>query len=75
MSQFQVIDLRTTVIDAEAVVVEAHFPEHAAEIALGPHLVRSGARRDLQARVYYKQANRALRMVRVYSKIADRVPS
>lgn len=71
MSEFRVIDLRSEVINPEPLVVVAHSPEHAAEVALGLHLVRSGSHRNLCARVYFQHAGTKLSLVRLYKTNAD----
>lgn len=73
MSQYRVIDLFKNVIDPKAMIVDAPSPEKAAERALGVSLTRSGARRDLRARVYYQKPGQPMNMVRLYGRVADRV--
>lgn len=70
MPEYRVIDLQTETIDPEPRIVQAPSPEKAAEIALGVKLVRSGARRELRARVYWDQADGIKNMVRLYSIVA-----
>lgn len=72
MNQFRVIDLQTEAIDPNEIVVHAASPEDAARRALGADLVRSGAKRDLRARVYFTHPGAALSMVRLYARITDR---
>ncbi|WEK05799.1 MAG: hypothetical protein P0Y65_05955 [Candidatus Devosia phytovorans] len=71
MTQYQVIDLRSAIIDPEPVKVEAGSPEKAAEKVLGIHLVRSGARKDLVARVYWQKTNEPKNMVRLYAQVVE----
>ena len=54
---FRVVDLR------------ARSPEEAAREALGIELVRSGAKRDIAAKVYWQPVGQPLTMVRLYSKV------
>lgn len=70
--EYRVIDLQTETIDPESITVQAHSPEKAAELALGLELVRSGAKKDLRARVYCQLPGQPLSMVRLYTKVADR---
>lgn len=72
MIKFRVIDLQGGTIDPEPKIVAAQSPERAAEQALGVSLVRSGARQDLRARVYYQHPDQPMNMVRLYTKVADR---
>jgi len=71
-TEYRVVDLETGGIDPEPKTVRASSPEKAAEMALGLELVRSGAKRDLRARVYCQEAGQPLTMVRLYTKVADR---
>lgn len=71
MIKYQVIDLRGDLIAAETTTVEASSPEKAAEAVLGIHLVRSGARKDLKARVYWQAPGQPKNMVRLYSQVAE----
>lgn len=71
MTEYRVIDLRGEVIAPEAVTVEASSPEKAAETVLGIHLVRSGARKDLKARVYWQNQGQPKNMVRLYSQVGE----
>ncbi|WP_158409498.1 hypothetical protein [Devosia psychrophila] len=50
----------------------ASSPEAAARKALGIDLVRSGAKRDLRAKVYFQHPGQSLSMVRLYAKVAER---
>lgn len=47
--------------------MDALSPEDAAEQALGLKVARSGARRNLAARVYWQMPNSPLCMVRLYT--------
>ena len=71
-TEYRVIDLQTETNDPEPKTVKASSPEKAALVALGLTLVRSGAKRDLRARVYCQQPGQPLSMVRLYTKVADR---
>jgi hypothetical protein len=70
---YRVVDLRKAVADDFDVIVEGvRSPEDAARQVLGIDVVRSGARRDLVARVYWQTMGQPLNMVRLYSKAIDR---
>lgn len=70
MPTYKIVDLRHGLIDADAKIVEGvSTPEIAAETALGLHLVRSGAQKDLVARVYWQTPGSPTNMVRLYSKV------
>jgi hypothetical protein len=70
---FRVVDLRTEVApDFDVIIEGVRSPEDAARQALGIDVVRSGARRDLVARVYWQTMGQPLNMVRLYSKAIDR---
>jgi hypothetical protein len=74
MTNYRVVDCRTTVVDpSEIVISHAASPEDAAFQALGEALVRSGRRSDLRARVYFQHPNQPMSMVRLYAKAVDRV--
>ena len=72
MSQsYRVVDLRPegeTI--GEAMVEGVKSPEAAARQALGLELVRSGAKKDLVAQVYWQLAEGSTNMVRLYSRVA-----
>lgn len=74
MTEYQVIDLRSAIIDPEPIMIEAASPEKAAEKALGIHLVRSGALKDLVARVYWQKTNEPKNMIRLYQQVGDPRP-
>lgn len=68
---YRVIDLRPEAQGADAIVVDsARSPESAAREALGLDLVRSGAKKDLVAQVYWQLGPDAKNMVRLYSRVA-----
>lgn len=71
MREFQVIDLRSNLINSETIKVRAATPELAAQEALGLHLVRSGAKKDLVARVYWQNPNEPKNMVRLYKQVEE----
>lgn len=73
MSEFRVIDLQTEIICPDLKIVVARSPEHAALVALGLQLVRSGSKNNLRARVYYQHPGHPVNMVRLYSKVAGRL--
>nr|WP_314257312.1 hypothetical protein [uncultured Devosia sp.] len=67
---FRIIDLRSTVIDAVERTVEANSPEAAVDHAMGLDTVRSGARKDLVARVYWQLSpSEPTNMVRLYRRL------
>lgn len=67
---FRVVDLRADASAAMDIVIEgARSPEEAAREALGIELVRSGAKRDIAAKVYWQPVGQPLTMVRLYSKV------
>lgn len=67
----RVVDLRTGAeAGAETIVEGAKSPEAAAKQALGLDLVRSGARKDLVAQVYWQLTPDSTNMVRLYSRVA-----
>lgn len=68
---YRVIDLRTDASNLGEIVVEGvKSPEAAARQALGLEVVRSGARKDLIAQVYWQLGVEATNMVRLYSRAA-----
>lgn len=69
MTEFRVIDLRTELIAPEQ-KVQASSPEEAARMALGIDVHRSGAKKDLVARVYWQTLSAPPNMVRLYTKSA-----
>lgn len=67
---YRVIDLRAEVIDASGHVVDGvNSPEAAAREVLQMDVVRSGARKDLVARVYWQTMGSPMNMVRLYRKV------
>lgn len=67
---YRVVDLRTDVIDAMDMIIEGvTSPEEAARKALDIDVVRSGARKDLVARVYWQTIGQPMTMVRLYRKL------
>lgn len=71
MNEYRVIHLQTDAIDQEPTTVQASSPERAAEMVLGVKLVRSGAKREPRARVYWQLPGGAMNMVRLYNKVAS----
>lgn len=69
MHEYRVINLQSETIDPEPQLVKSSSPEKAAELVLGTHLVRSGAKKDLRARVYWQNGDGATNMVRLYSQV------
>ena len=73
MTNYRVVDCRTTIIDPNEIIIsQASSPEEAAQKAIGETLVRSGRRSDLRARVYFQHPNQPISMVRLYAKAIDR---
>ncbi|WEK03856.1 MAG: hypothetical protein P0Y65_16930 [Candidatus Devosia phytovorans] len=72
MSQsYRVVDLRPESENiGESRVEGVSSPEAASRQALGLDLVRSGARKDLVAQVYWQLAEGSTNMVRLYSRVA-----
>jgi hypothetical protein len=68
MTEYRVIDLDTQTIDPQPRIVQASSPEHAAELVLGIKLVRSGHKKNLRARVYWRQGTGPTNMVRLYAQ-------
>ena len=69
---YRVVDLRTEVIDATGHIVEGvNSPEAAAREVLQIDVGRSGARKDLVARVYWQTMGSPMNMVRLYRKVAS----
>lgn len=67
---YQVIDLRGGVIDAKKQPVEGvRSAEAAVAQALGLDVVRSGAKKDLVARVYWQTPGHPVSMVRFYTRL------
>lgn len=67
---FRVVDLRqdALVIDTDIIVEGVLSPEAAVRDVLGIQVVRSGAKRDLVAKVYWQPVGQPLTMVRLYAK-------
>lgn len=70
----RIVDLLSDVLNPKEIVIDAASPEKAAELALGVSLTRSGARRNLRARVYTEQAGQPPSMVRLYGRVDDEAP-
>jgi hypothetical protein len=73
MPQYRIVDLSNETIDPYPIIVDAPSPELAAQQALGVTLTRSGARRNLRARVYSQRDGESMNMVRLYGLVADQV--
>lgn len=70
MTEYSIIDLHNILTSSDGVVVEATSPEKAAAALFGEELVRSGARRELRAKVYFQHPGQVRSMVRLYQKVA-----
>lgn len=70
---FRVVDLRQSApsSDIDIIVDDAPTPEAAARQALGIDVVRSGARRDIVAKVYWQPLGQPLTMVRLYARTGE----
>ena len=66
---FRVLDLSGLASVQAEETVTAPSPEAAAALVLGVELVRSGAKKDLVAKVYWNGPESALNMVRLYRKV------
>jgi hypothetical protein len=64
--RYRVIDLRTGGIEHEVFLSGRANPEAAAREALGLSLTRSGAKRDLVAKVYWQLGTEPPKVVRLY---------
>ena len=73
MGSFRVVDARMSTQAPVDVTVEASSPEEAAQLALNLELVRSGQKQDLTARVCWADKGLPMRMVRLYSRVQNRV--
>lgn len=70
MTSYRIIDLRSSIVEAEVKIVDAASPEQAVVKALDVDAVRSGAKKDLVARVYWQVApNQPTNMVRMYARL------
>jgi hypothetical protein len=67
---FRVVDLRrdAALVDTDIIVEGVQSPEAAVRDVLGIQVVRSGAKRDLVAKVYWQPLGQPLTMVRLYAK-------
>jgi hypothetical protein len=69
---YRVIDLRAEIINATGHIVDGvNSPEAAAREVLQIDVIRSGARTDLVARVYWQPMGSPMNMVRLYRKAAS----
>ncbi len=66
------MDLRQAGPEAIDAIIDGASPEEAARKVLGIEVVRSGSKRDLVAKVYWRPVGQPLTMVRLYAKIDDR---
>lgn len=70
---YRVVDVRDPAADALDLLVEGvNSPEEAVRQSLGVDVVRSGARKDLVARVYWQSLGQPVNMVRLYSRAIPR---
>lgn len=68
-TRYRVIDLSSLIIEPDELIVHSTSPERAVMEALGIEVVRSGAKRDLCARVYFQHPGQPVSMVRLYRKV------
>ena len=75
-NHYRVVNLDPDRIDIEDQIIAAPSPEKAAAEVLGMELVRSGAKADLMAKVYWQAADGdPTNMVRLYKKVVPARPS
>lgn len=68
-NQYRVVNLSPAVNGQSDQIITAASPEKAGADVLGIELVRSGAKADLMAKVYWQVADNATNMVRLYKKV------
>ena len=69
---YRVVDLRTGMVDPiETLVHGVNTPEEAARKVVGHRVVRSGAKKDLIARVYWQPIGQPVTMVRLYKMVGE----
>ena len=69
---YRVVDVRSTIVDPVEILVEGgSSPEGAVKQALGVEVVRSGAKENLVARVYWQSLGQPVSMVRLYQKLGS----
>lgn len=68
-NQFRVVNLSPAATDQCDQLITAASPEQAGSKVLGMELVRSGAKADLIAKVYWQNGDNATNMVRLYRKV------
>lgn len=66
--EFRVVNIQSN----DECRVSASTPEAAAQLVLGEKLVRSGAQRDLRAKVYWQEKDQPTSMCRLYAMVAAR---
>ncbi|WEK03220.1 MAG: hypothetical protein P0Y65_13530 [Candidatus Devosia phytovorans] len=69
---FRVVDLQDDAAGVELGKFEGASPELAARSALNLDVVRSGARADLVAKVYFENVDGAINMVRMYRRVESK---
>lgn len=70
VTTYEVIDLRGSVIEEKKQHVEGvKSPEAAVARSLGLDVVRSGAKKDLVARVYWQIPGHPINVVRFYTRL------
>lgn len=65
---FRVVDLTNDIVEMDQVVEGVGSPEAAARQVLGIDVMRSGAKADLVARVYWQPMGSPMSMVRPYRR-------
>ena len=70
---FRVVDVRSEALaaDTDLIIDGVQSPEAAVREALGISVVRSGAKRDLVAKVYWQPLGQPLTMVRLYARTEE----
>ncbi len=69
---YRVVDVRNAATAPIDVIVQgARSPEEAAKQVLGHRVVRSGAKKDLVARVYWQPIGQPVTMVRLYKMVGE----
>lgn len=69
--EYRVIDLSKGAVDPNERIVAALSPQAAGQAVTGVELIRSGAKKDLIARVYWQVPGTPTNMVRLCQKVGD----
>lgn len=69
-TEYRVVDLRDAQSNSEHLIASSKKPDLAAAEVLGVELVRSGAPKDLAAKVYWQRIEgEPINVVRLYTKV------